>query len=81
MVPQDGMCGIATTASYPIKTGPNPPKPPPVPQTCDLCADLPPSPPAHFSPATASVGTVLSSSTSAAAVCWPDGRRLLFWCM
>lgn len=33
---KDGMCGIATTASYPIKTGPNPPKPPPVPQTCDL---------------------------------------------
>ncbi len=45
---QDGMCGIATTASYPIKTGPNPPKPPPVPQTCDLCADLPHFPLSHL---------------------------------
>mmetsp|Transcript_4994 Transcript_4994/g.14385 ORF Transcript_4994/g.14385 Transcript_4994/m.14385 type:complete len:406 (-) Transcript_4994:532-1749(-) len=32
---KDGMCGVATTASYPIKTSPNPPAPPPVPQTCD----------------------------------------------
>jgi hypothetical protein len=31
----DGTCGIATTASYPIKTSPNPPPPPPVPQQCD----------------------------------------------
>jgi C1A family cysteine protease len=31
----DGTCAIATTASYPIKTSPNPPPPPPVPQTCD----------------------------------------------
>lgn len=30
-----GMCAIATTASYPIKTSPNPPPPPPTPQTCD----------------------------------------------
>lgn len=35
----DGTCGIATTASYPIKTSPNPPPPPPVPQQCDWCAD------------------------------------------
>lgn len=31
----DGMCGLATVASYPIKTSPNPPAPPPVPETCD----------------------------------------------
>lgn len=35
----DGTCGIATTASYPIKTSPNPPPPPPVPQQCDWCAE------------------------------------------
>lgn len=29
-----GTCGIATTASYPIKSSPNPPAPPPTPETC-----------------------------------------------
>lgn len=52
-VPEEGQCGVAMQASFPIKKGPNPPEPPPapptptpppgpVPVTCDDTTQCPP---------------------------------------